>query len=57
MNLKELELDQLQGIYNDANATRHILSSMNINADNCYILMSKVDVEGSKRFGDYWLSK
>ena len=56
-NLTNLELEQLKGIYEDANSTRHILSSMNINADNCYELMTKIDIEASKRFGDYWLTK
>jgi hypothetical protein len=55
MNLSELDLSQLQGIYNDANSTRHLLGKLNmVGCDECYALMAVVDIEGTRRFGIDW---
>ena len=56
-SLRELDQEQLKGMYEDAFNTRFLLMEMNVDASNVSWLINAIDLEGSKRFGDYWKTK
>jgi len=55
-NLQELDLEQLQNTYNTLNATRFMLNENGLDSTDVRNMMEAVDIEASKRFGDYWNS-